>query len=420
MNYAALVARLQMFRQQHVLRFWDELRPDQRESLAEQIAEVDFHLLEQSRRESQTNEDSPAQRAARALSPANLIRVPTTPAEHEAHSRAVTVGLELLRSGKVGVILVAGGQGTRLDFPHPKGMFSIGIAGESLFQLLAEQLVERARQAEVAIPYYVMTSDATHDETVTCFQSQNYFGLNAADVKFFRQGNLPAVDARTGRLLLAEKDSLALSPDGHGGLLAALARSGLLDDMRRRGVETLFYHQVDNPLARVCDPAFLGFHKLHGADVTTKVVAKLSPEEKMGVVVDVDGLSQIIEYSDLPPDLTTKRDATGGNLFWAGNTAIHCFERTFLDRLLEEPLELPLHRALKTIPFLDDAGTLNKPATENALKFERFIFDVLPYARKALTVEARREEEFYPLKNKTGEFSPDLVKEQLQRLKQSQ
>jgi len=260
-----------------------------------------------------------------------------------------------------------------------------------------------------------MTSPATHDETVAFFEQHHYFGLNKSDVHFFRQGNLPATDAASGKLLLAEKHSLALSPDGHGGLLAALSRSGSIADMRRRGVETLFYHQVDNPLCRVCDPAFLGFHALASADVTTKVVAKQSPEEKMGVVVDVDGRSQIIEYSDLPAELTTHRDHTGGYVFWAGNTAIHCFQRAFFDRLLADKTELPLHRAKKKVPFVDDAGNFVKPETENVLKFERFIFDTLPIAGKSLVVEARREQEFYPLKNKTGDFSPELVKEQILR-----
>jgi UDP-N-acetylglucosamine/UDP-N-acetylgalactosamine diphosphorylase len=416
-------SRLHEFGQEHLLRWWDELDDAARAALLAAIDRVDFNLIGRLCRQSTddvTTTESPRDKAGRATLPAALIRQPRTTSDIAEWHAARDRGSALLTAGRVGAILVAGGQGTRLDFPHPKGMFPIGpISKKSLFQLLAEQLLARGRRAGVAIPYYVMTSDATHDETVDYFHAHTCFGLNPGNVHFFQQGNMPAVDAGTGRVLLAGKGKLSDSPDGHGGMLSSLASSGLLDDMRRRGIEFLYYHQVDNPLARVCDPEFLGFHALRDADVSVKVVAKRSPMEKMGVAVDVDGQTQIIEYSDLPDDIAAQRDEQGGIRIWAGSTAIHVFAQAFLQRLVDQRTELPFHIARKQVSYLDNAGQVIHPTAENAFKFERFIFDVLPLARKTLVVEADRDTEFNPLKNKTGEFSPPDVQRSLMALHRS-
>jgi len=293
-------------------------------------------------------------------------------------------------------------------------MFPIGpVSDKPMFQLLAEQVIARGRQAGVTIPCYVMTSAATHDDTVAFYEANDYFGLDPADVRFFQQGWMLAVDPDTGRLLMADKGELATSPDGHGGMLAALAKADLIEDMRRRGIDVLFYHQVDNPLCRVCDPAFLGFHDAFQSEATTKVVAKTGPEERMGVVVDIDGRTQIIEYSDLPDDVAAQRDATGDLKFWAGSTAIHIFNRDFIERLTAGGIALPFHTAHKKVPHLRDDGNFVEPEQPNAYKFERFIFDALPLADKTLVIEASRDDEFNPLKNAEGVNSPDDVRDSL-------
>jgi UDP-N-acetylglucosamine/UDP-N-acetylgalactosamine diphosphorylase len=415
MNLETLAHHLRSHGQEHVLRFWNDLAPAQQQALQRQIADVDLAQLTALARSGDEAGESPAQRALRAVPPADLVRAPR-PGESLPRDwiAARKTGEDLLRAGRVGAILVAGGEGTRLGFPHPKGQFPIGmVSGKPLFQILAEQLAARGKRAGAPIPYYVMTSRATHDETVAFFETHQYFGLDPADVQFFRQGNMPAIDRRSGRLLLSEKHELALNPDGHGGILTALDRARLLDDLRRRGIDYVYYHQVDNPLARVCDPAFLGFHAQRGSEVSTKVVAKLSPEERMGVVVDVDGRTQIIEYSDLPAEVAAQRDARGEILLWAGSTAMHVFSRSFLERLRDEKTALPFHRAIKKVAYIDEAGRQVEPETENAVKFERFIFDVLPLARRSLVVEALREDEFCPLKNKSGDFSARHVQESL-------
>ncbi|MCH7689303.1 MAG: UTP--glucose-1-phosphate uridylyltransferase [Planctomycetes bacterium] len=332
-----IIDTLQRHNQTHLLRWWDELDSHQHSNLIEQIESIDFDLIEQLLKKHRGSEcvgETPQEKAQRATSPAELVRLPTSDDDKSEWDKATQKGEEILAAEKVGVILVAGGQGTRLGFDKPKGMYPIGpVSGNSLFQILAEQAIARSRRAGVSIPYYVMTSEATHTETEAYFLQNRYFGLEPADVHFFQQKSMPAVDEKTGRLLLENKGKIATSPDGHGGMLSALSSAGLLTEMRNRGIEILYYHQVDNPTAIVCDPAFIGFHVLRNSEMSTKVVEKRSAEEKMGVVVDVDSQMQIIEYSDLPDEIAHKTDSNGNLLLWAGSMAIHLFNREFLERL---------------------------------------------------------------------------------------
>ncbi|MES2791085.1 MAG: UDPGP type 1 family protein [Planctomycetota bacterium] len=412
-----IAERLDFYHQDHLLTGWDELSPPQQASFAAQLESIDFDVLTDLlalQKSPQATGETPAQRAYRAQPPSSLVRLPRTAAEQAEWKAAEQRGEELLRSGKVGAILVAGGQGTRLGYDHPKGMFPLGAVSDvSLFQLLCEQLLARARRAGQPIPYYIMTSDATHQETVEFFQQHDYFGLPVADVYFFQQGNMPAVDAQTGQLLLADAGQLAMSPDGHGGLLHAMSVAGLLDDMQQRGIDYLYYHQVDNPLAIVCDPAYLGWHVQSEAEVSTKVISKRSAAEKMGIAVDVDGVTQIIEYSDLPDEVAQRKTAAGDLELWAGSTAIHIFNRDFLQRLVAGKWKLPFHIAHKAVPSYVPGEGLTAPQQPNAYKFEHFIFDILLQARKALIVEADRAREFNPLKNAEGVHSPGDVRQSL-------
>ena len=230
---------------------------------------------------------------------------------------------------------------------------------------------------------------------------------------------MPAVDRESGKILLASKDHVALSPDGHGGTLYALAAHGAgttpscLKEMDDLGVRTLFYFQVDNPMVRIADPAFLGLHRQAEAEMSFKVIEKLAPDEKVGVVVEVNGKPQVIEYSDLPSELAELRDSDGGLQLWAGSIAVHVLERTFVERLVEGDVKLPFHRAIKKVAFVGPDGTTIKPDAPNAVKFERFIFDALPLAERYALVECDRSVEFEPLKNATGPDSPATVRQRM-------
>jgi UDP-N-acetylglucosamine/UDP-N-acetylgalactosamine diphosphorylase len=416
---SALQVRLQRHGQSHLLRWWDQLSPQQQSSLREQIESLDLELVDQLFHQKEADEVSPSQRAAQATPPAQLVTQPKTAAEHAVWKRAAAQGEEQLKLGRVGAILVAGGQGSRLGFDKPKGMFPVGpVSNRSLFQIFCEQLLARSRQAGAVIPYFIMTSDATHDDTVDFFTEHNFFGLRSQDVYFFRQGKLPAVDDKTGQILLSEKHEIALSPDGHGGLLKALRTAGLMEVMRDRGIETLYSHQVDNPTAIVVDPAFIGLHLMNASDISTKVVNKVSAEEKMGVLVSIGGQTQIIEYSDMPVARTKELEPDGTLRFRAGNTAMHVIRRSFLQELIDQGRDLPYHRAHKPVAHISAEGqrVQPEPSAKNAYKFEQFIFDTLPMAKSALVVEADRTREFNPVKNQSGADSPETSRAALCRI----
>ena len=407
-----LADKLADFEQSHLLDNWNDLDDGQRDGLVAQIEQIDFALLaklvdEHLRGGPEKSDD----RASRAQPPSQLERFDEDQPLSSQWVAATRAGEDMLREGKAAAMVVAGGQGSRLGFDHPKGMFPIGpITGKSLFQLHFEQLEALSRKYGVNIPYFIMTSEATDAATKEFLEANEYFGYSLHDIYIFKQGWLPAID-EDGKILLSAKGEIAASPDGHGGMLKALKRSGLIDIMKERGVEHVYYHQVDNPTAIICDPTFLGLHARYQSEMTTKVVAKTHAGEKMGVVVTIDGVTQIIEYSDLTDEQQAATDAAGNLLLWAGNTAIHAFSRELLERLTSGEASLPYHRAHKKVAHLGVDGELIKPDAPNAYKFEQFIFDALPEAKNALVVEASRSREFNPVKNAEGADSPETAKQ---------
>jgi UDP-N-acetylglucosamine/UDP-N-acetylgalactosamine diphosphorylase len=265
-----------------------------------------------------------------------------------------------------------------------------------------DRLLGLCRRYQVQVPLYVMTSPATDQATRLYFQQQRGCGLAQGQMQIFCQGSMPAVDSTSGLVLLESPGSLALSPDGHGGMVAALKRNGCLDDMQRRGIQFIYYAQIDNPMARACDPELVGYHLLSGSQMTTQVVKKRFAREKVGNVVAIDGRVQIIEYSDLPDEIADQVDSQGLPRFWAGNIAIHVFDLDFLQQAVQSSTALPFHRAQKKVSCIDSQGRLVHPDQPNATKFERFIFDLLPIARRAIAVEQSAAEVFAPVKNANG------------------
>jgi UDP-N-acetylglucosamine/UDP-N-acetylgalactosamine diphosphorylase len=397
----SLERRLCPHRQEHLLAFWGELNEAQRGKLAAQIEAVDFGAIADLLSQEHRGPDFSAL-AARAQSPPSFRLGAGENRFSAADARAAAIAS--FSRGEVGAILVAGGQGTRLGFPHPKGMFEIGpISRAPLFQILFEKVLALGRRYGSPVPLYLMTSPATHNETIDYVEEKRRFGLPAGEIHVFCQGQMPAADMANGRLLLEAKDSLALSPDGHGGMLAALAKSGGLADMLRRGLKHLLYFQIDNPLAEFADPEFLGYHLLAGSEMTTQVVRKQFPLERVGNVVSVDGRLQIIEYSDLPDSAAKLTNPDGSLKLWTGSIAVHVFELAFLERMQNEAGGLPCHLARKKVPHLDADGHRIEPQTPNAVKFERFIFDLLPSAERAIVVEIDAARGFAPVKNAPGE-----------------
>jgi len=397
--------RLRDHDQHHVLTFWEQLADHERQHLAEQLHGIDLGQLRQLY---EKRDQSFALPSADQIKPLPIIE------RHQDASAARQRGREALDRGEVAVLVVAGGQGTRLGFDHPKGMYPVGpVSQKPLFQIHAEKVLALRRRDGQPIRFLVMTSHATDAETRQFSADKDNFGLPADEVIFFRQGTMPALDMHTGKLLLEAPHALFTSPNGHGGTLTALADTGLLDQLRGQGIRHVFYFQVDNPLVKIADPVFLGHHLGANAEVSSKVIPKRGPTEKVGHLVQVAGRCTIIEYSDLPEALLHQQDETGRLRLWAGNPAIHIFATEFLAQVTQGQTRLPFHVAKKKVPHLDEQGQLVKPEKENALKFEMFIFDALPLAERFTVVETDRREEFEPLKNATGADSPASVQRAL-------
>jgi UDP-N-acetylglucosamine/UDP-N-acetylgalactosamine diphosphorylase len=405
MQLSELRPRLAAANQSGVLRFADQLSPQQQTKLADQISALDLNNLSKLI-ESQVKQ-KPHIPLPKDIQPAKAYpRVPSTDLK-QLYADAEKRGQELLRAGKVAAFLVAGGQGTRLGYDGPKGEFPVTpIHKKPLFQVFAEQLLAHSRNAGKPIAWYIMTSDINDAATKDFFKKHNHFGYDPRNVYFFQQGMMPAF-ALNGDMLLAEKDSLALSPDGHGGSLRALDKSGALADMRKRGVEHLSYFQVDNPLVHTIDPLFIGLHDVTGSEMSSKTISKAGPLEKVGNFVLADGKLQVIEYSDLPEELARQTNSDGSLRFNAGSIAIHALRVSFVERLNHGgTLNLPWHRADKKVPYIDDKGTEVKPDKPNAVKLEQFVFDAIPLAKNPIVYETERAEEFSPVKNADGTDSP--------------
>ena len=390
--------------QGQVLKFWESLDAGGRARLLEQIAGLDFASI--TRMRAMLKDRHTAVEAAEPEAPAV---VDLTGAERAA---AVAEGEAELRAGKVAVLLVAGGQGSRLGYEGPKGAYSIGpVTGCPLFYFHARKIVGLCRHYGVRIPFYIMTSDANDGATRAHFEDHDYFGLDRNDVTFFMQGMWPALDAE-GRIMLDQPGHIFMSPDGHGGTLTALEKNGCLADMERRGINTVFFFQVDNPLVEIADPAFIGLHVSRRADISVKLCAKRDPKEGLGVVVMRSGRYEMVEYTELTDEQANRRIASGELYFKYGSVAIHVFSRAFMKA--EANKAMPLHVAHKKIPVCADDGTVVKPDANNGYKFEKFIFDVLPDAQTVVNMAFDRAEEFSPVKNATGSDSPATCKHDMQ------
>ena len=401
-----LIQEFERAGQGHVFAFYNELAPEAQQALLSDAAEIDLGEIDR------LTQTLLAKGAATGLdltglAPAPFELRPENGGNAQDWADAKTAGEFALRAGRVAAFTVAGGQGTRLGYDGPKGTFPVTpIKQKTLFQVFAEKVRAAGVRYGKPLHWFIMTSNANHGATESFFKDNGYFGLAEDHVHFFRQGRMPAVTTE-GKILLETKGTIAMSPDGHGGSLRALDRSGSLDLMAREGIDILSYFQVDNPLVRGIDPTFIGWHVLRGSEMSSKMVAKAYAGEKVGHFCTQGGKNIVIEYSDLPKSYQEEIDpATGALRYIAGSIAIHILDTKFIRRMARGDDSLPFHRADKKIPTVDDAGNPVKPEKNNGVKFEMFVFDALPFASNPVVIETRRADDFSPVKNADGLDSP--------------
>lgn len=375
----------------------------QQERLREQVARIDYTLFD-------ALEHRECEAARGRFSPIKAVSAGEIAAGEEKFRAA---GLDAIRAGKVGAVLLAGGQGTRLGADGPKGAYNVGITHDLyIFECLIRNLLTVTDAAGVFVPLYVMTSTVNHDSTVSFFREHNYFGYPGEYVKFFIQEMVPAVD-HEGRILMQNEDELVLSPNGNGGWFSSMAKSGMLDDVHARGVQWLNVFAVDNVLQRIADPVFVGATLASGGDSGAKVVRKAAPEERVGVLCLEDGRPSIVEYYEMSEEMANLRDENGELTYGLGVILNYLFSVAKLEEIMNN--RLPVHVVEKKIPYMDEHGVSHTPTQPNGYKFETLVLDMVHMMDDCLAFEAVREKEFAPIKNLHGVDSVDTARELLKQ-----
>ena len=390
MTYQEALEKLAPAGQEHLLKYYGELDEEEKESLLAQIEALDLSLLSLVRDGAKENEKG-------KLAPLGAVTLEEIAAGRDAYEEK---GLQAVRAGKVGAVLLAGGQGTRLGLDKPKGMLNVGINRELyLFEQLIHNLMEVVEQAGEWIPLFIMTSEKNDGDTTRFFREKQYFGYNPDYIYFFVQDMAPSV-GYDGRIFMEGKARLAVSPNGNGGWFSSMARAGLLDRIHEMGVEWLNVFAVDNVLQKIVDPVFVGATLSAGCVCGAKVVAKADPEERVGVLCLEDGRPSIVEYYEMTDEIIHSRDAEGRLLYNYGVILNYLFEVRTLEKIMDE--RMPVHVVEKKIPYLDDNGQLVKPEKPNGYKFEELVLDMIHMMDNCLSYEVERDKEFAPIKNRTG------------------
>ncbi|MDD7402341.1 MAG: UDPGP type 1 family protein [Butyribacter sp.] len=390
MNYMDAKNKLKNFGQEHLLKYYDTLTKEEQDKLLLQIEETDFSMLQHIKKENATDRPS-------HITP---ITAMTLDEISEKKGHFTDIGTQAIHAGKIGAVLLAGGMGTRLGSSHPKGMYDIGLTKPVyIFQRIIENLFTVVNDTKTWIHLFIMTSEKNHADTTSFFQEHQYFGYDKDHIHFFKQNMAPATDYQ-GKIYLEAKEKLATSPNGNGGWFTSLNRAGLIDFMHKEGIEWLNVFSVDNVLQRIADPCFIGATIDGNYNVGAKVVRKTHPDEKVGVMCLENGHPSIIEYYELTDDLRNTTTPDGEPAYNFGVILNYLFEIKSLEQIAKK--ELPLHIVEKKIPYLDDDGNLVQPDEPNGYKFETLILDLIQMLDTCLPFEVIREQEFAPIKNKTG------------------
>ena len=382
--------KLARYGQEHALRYYDKLSDPEKDALLTQIEELDLSVTMHVQ-----NHEGPAPRGV--ISPLKAMEL-TEIHERDAEFRAI--GLNAIRAGKVGAVLLAGGMGTRLGSDDPKCMYDIGLTHTVyIMQRLIENTMDVVHEAGAFIPFFIMTSDKNHDKTVTFMKEQNYFGYDPDMIWFFRQDMAPATDY-SGKVYMESPSQIASSPNGNGGWFTSMYKAGLVDVLRERGIEWLNCFAVDNVLQRIADPVFVGATICSGCDCGAKVVRLASPDEKVGNICLEDGRPSIIEYYEMTEEMMHEKNPDGTKTYNFGVILNYLFRESNLEEIMND--RLMLHVVEKKIPYMAEDGTYVKPTSVNGYKFEQLILDMIHEMGSCLPFEVERPFEFAPIKNRTG------------------
>ena len=386
--------------QLHVLKDFDNLSEEKKTEFLKQIENINWADISMIGKETAI--------------PRGKFTVPAAVSIEEIEAskdKFLKAGIESIKKGEVAAVLLAGGMGTRLGFDLPKGCFNVGTSHELfIFECLINNLMDVVKQCDTYIPLYIMTSEKNDGATQDFFEKHNYFGYNKDYVKFFIQDMACAVDYK-GKLLLEEKGRLATSPNGNGGWFTSMVKAGLDKDLHKRNVKWINIFAVDNVCQRIADPVFVGATILGNYECGSKVVRKVEPNEKMGLLCLEDGMPSIVEYYEMSKEMSEARAEDGSLLYKYGVILNYLFSLDKLEEIVNN--KLAVHVVEKKIPYINEKGEAISPTEPNGYKFELLVLDMIHMMKNNLAFEVVREREFAPIKNLHGVDSVDSARELL-------
>lgn len=398
-TYEELLKITQEYGQDHIFKFWNELNNEEKEHLLNQVRDIDFAFIQK------LFENKLQKKEDKTYTNIQAPEITIKSKDCKENDDALEAGIFAIKDGEVALFTLAGGQGSRLGLDGPKGCFGITpVMNKPLFQVFAEKLLATNRQYNSELQWYLMTSEANHSSTIKFFEENDYFGLDKKNIIFFKQRMLPQID-ENGKLLLAKKYKIITGPDGTGGVYNAFVDNEITTQMKEKGIKYFMLITMDNPLTPCIDPMYLGHHILKNSEYSVKVTKKTYPEERVGHVVKINGITQMVEYVVMNEEQIHRKDKNGELVFSAANLLNDILSVEFVERVEKEDL-LDYVAANKKAKYIDSEGNIVEPSEPNSYKFERFIFDALPLAKNSVTFEVIREEEFAPVKNAEGNDSP--------------
>ena len=392
---------LKKYNQEHLLNFYDNMEESKQNKLLEQIENIDFELIKSlydKTKDGIKNEDA-------EIEPIDFMDKYKLNEDYKYYEQ---IGEKAIRAGKLAVVTMAGGQGTRLGHNGPKGTYDIGLdSHKSLFELLFDYIKEQNIKYNVQIPWFIMTSKENNEATVKFFKDNKYFGYEK-NIFFFIQGQLPMIDTE-GKILIGEDYLIKEAADGHGGVYESLVKSGMVEKMKQLGIEWVFIGGVDNCLVKMVDPVLMGIAIDKGVTAAGKSVVKANPHEKVGAFCKKNGKPSVVEYSEITDEMAEATDENGELLYGESHILCNLFNISAIERMGSEPL--PYHSAFKKATYIDKDGNKVVPTSPNAYKFEAFLFDAFGEVDDMAILRVKREEEFAPVKNATGVDSPETARE---------
>ena len=397
---------LKKYNQEQLLLNYEKFNNEEKEILLNQILSIDFELINKLFKEINIEEKNNNEEKE-IIEPISFIDKNLLNNEEKKYYEEI--GIKEIKAGKLAAVTMAGGQGTRLGHDGPKGTFMLDInPKKSLFQILCESLKEKNEKYGVIIPWYIMTSRENNKQTVDFFEENNYFNYPKGYIKFFIQGELPMIN-KEGKIILDENGFVKLAADGHGGIFEAMFKNNIVEDMKEKNIEWIFIGPIDNPLVKMIDEIFIGVVKDKGALAIGKSLVKANPNEKVGVFCKKNGKPSVIEYTEISEQLANKTDKNGNLVFAESHINCNMFNIKAIELIGNN--KLPYHSAFKKAKYLDENGKLIIPEKPNCYKFESFIFDSFNKMDNMEILRVAREEEFAPVKNKTGIDSAETAKE---------